>query len=359
MAELHGGILRQNEENGSIEITLKDSEKSNIEYRIETKISMSGSSESVSQNVYENNQEITKNRDKVDTLRESIFSVGYGSGRTISGTRSYEEYAIIDSAYSLFNYEHPLQNPELGVRRIQSKKKLKELKEYLKKILILREQDKIELLETGMYIQSQWGKMPFNALSDGYQSLTTVILDFLSWKLLHDSKNFNLTNISGIFIIDEIEQHLHPKWQRKIISILSERFPHIQFIGSTHTPICALGLNDLTCESQLIKASYTKDNSHSEVKPFDMKEDYKGYRVDQILTSGIFELSSARSKNIEEKLKEYRDIYLKNINERDSTEKKKLEDIERELKNLPMWDTLKDKRTREELIQLIKENRGD
>ena len=89
-----------------------------------------------------------------------------------------------------------------------------------------------------------------------------------------------------------------------------------------------------------------------------MKEDYKGYRIDQILTSDIFELTSARSKSIEEKLEEYREIYLKDKGERSSAEQKTLERIKKELKNLPTWETEQDKLTRKKLIRLIEENKG-
>ena len=41
---------------------------------------------------------------------------------------------------------------------------------------------------------------------------------------------------SGIALIDEVELHMHPKWQRKIIPMLSETFPNIQFIITTHSP---------------------------------------------------------------------------------------------------------------------------
>ena len=355
LAELHGGILRENEKEGFIEVILKD-ENENKQYQIKTKISLKGNSESVVQTICPSNSRAEAKKTSVNenNIRNKIFAIGYGSGRTITGTESYEEYAVVDSVYGLFNYKYPLQNAELGAWRIKSEKNLDELKTCLKEILILDNHDQINLSASGLRIKSKWRDMSLNSLSDGYQSLTTVIIDFLSWKLLHNSKEFNLKDISGIFIIDEVEQHLHPKWQRNIIRVLSERFPKIQFIGSTHTPICALGLNDLTCKSQLIKASYT--NSHSEVKIFDMKEVYKGYRIDQILTSDIFELTSARSKSIEKKLEKYREIYLKDSKKRSEEDKEKLADIERELKNLPVWETEQDKSTREKLIHLIEKN---
>ncbi len=52
---------------------------------------------------------------------DDVFACGYGAGRTIIGTRSYPKYRTIDSVYSLFDYEMPLQNTELTLRRLDSR----------------------------------------------------------------------------------------------------------------------------------------------------------------------------------------------------------------------------------------------
>ena len=345
LAELHGGILREGEMEGSITIDLQDSDKSPNNYKIETIIK--GKNESVSQNIYQNDTVLP-----LLILPLEPFAVAYGSDRSITGTESYEDYALVDSLYSLFNYRHPLQNAELGARRIQShaKNEWVKLKTVLKDILMLSPDDKITLEPKGLYVESKWGKVSFNALSDGYRSLTSVILDFLGQYMLKTEK-FNLDDISGIFIIDEIEEHLHPRWQREIIKSLAEKFPNIQFICTTHTPICALGLNDLDCESQLVKVAYV--NGHSELTPFNPKECFKGYRADQILTSEIFGLTDTRSVSIEKKLERYRIIYLKDKKSRTRKEEKELKEIENELKDLPMWENEMDRKERETLIRLL------
>ena len=343
LQELDGGFLREGENKGFVEVILKD--QSNKKYKIETTIELKGNSEILFQKVFrlQNNESKVVNQDTEDNIRKKIFAIGYGSGRSIIGSKSYDEYALVDSIYSLFNYSLAiLQNAELAMRRIKDsvpKEMFIRIKTSLNKILML-EDNEIILKIQGLYFKNtKWGERSFNTLSDGYQSLTTVIMDFLHWQLQYDIKNFDLTK-PGIFIIDEIEQHLHPKWQRRILKILSEQFPNIQFIATTHTPICVLGLNDLECESQCIKAGY--ENSHSEVsRPINMKEAYKGYRVDQILLSEIFGVSSSRSLNIEDKLKKYRVIYLKDSQDRNEDEKQIMQKIEQELKDLPMWDIKK------------------
>jgi len=353
-SELHGEFLRRGKDEGSIQVCLKD-EVDNEKYTVKTSIRLEDDEESIYQEVSPGDcVGGKKNKGKAENFeRNKIFAVGYGARRSVEGLKYYEEYASVDSLYTLFNYEFPLWNPEVGASRVErhSKKEWKKLQHVLKEVLMLEKDDKISLERTGLYFETKRGKDIFHTLSDGYKSLTSVILDFASWNLIY-RESFDLGNISGIFILDEIEQHLHPRWQREIIKILSTQFPKVQFICSTHTPICALGLSDLECESRLFKVAHV--NNHSEVEyGFDLREDFKGYRADQILTSDIFDLESTRSGSMQRKLEEYREIYLKEENKRDPKEKRRLREIEKELKYLPMWDDEEDKRRTDRLMKLF------
>ena len=352
LAELNGGFLTQGKDKGSIEVGLKEKDSAE-EIEIITKIKRvkkNGNDESISQ----------PKGYKID--RKKLFAVAYGAGRGVTGTQSYREYALVDAVYSLFNYDNLLQNMELSIRRISTnekecnsnEKKRDALMEVLKKVLMFDEGVQISLETDGLRVKkSKWGEKYFDDLSDGYQSLTSVIVDFLHWKQLSVGvEKFTMKELSGIFIIDEIEQHLHPIWQRNIIKILAEQFPKMQFISSTYTPICALGLSDLECASQLIKVA--DEDGHSKSEVFDLGKDYKGYRYDQILGSDIFDLSGIRSISIEKKLNEYREIYRKDENERDAEEKQRFEEIKNELKDLPVWDDEKDKEVRREFLELLK-----
>ena len=342
LAELHGGILSHGKKEGYIKVSLEGTESPSKSYTIEKVITLKGKNESITQ-------------EKCLPDEEEPFAVAYGSDRSITGTESYEEYSLVDSLYSLFNYKYQLQNAELGARRIKdhAPEIWENFQDILKDILMLLPEDRITLEPQGLYITSKWGKVSFNALSDGYRSFASVILDFLSWNMLKVEK-FNLNNISGIFLIDEIEEHLHPRWQRDIIKTLANKFPNVQFICSTHTPICALGLNDLDGESQLIKVAY--ENGHSCLESFDPKKHFRGYRADQVLTSDLFGLSDTRNLTIEEKLETYRKIYLKPEEERDRHDNRKFKKIKNELEGLPMWENEMDRQDRKELIKLLRKN---
>lgn len=355
-ADLYGEFLRRGEVEGHIEVCLKD-EAADEKYTVKTRIESDGIEEAVSQKVFLGDR-ISKKNGKVakDFKRDNIFAVSYGAGRPVTGKNSYDEYALVDSLYTLFNYEHSLWNPEIAASRVKinaKKKEWKKLQDTLKKVLMLEDDDEISLESTGLHIETRRGKDSFHTLSDGYKSLTSVILDLLCWNLIYKLEDFHIENLTGVLILDEIEQHLHPKWQRKIIKILSDQFPKVQFICSTHTPICALGLSDLECESRLFKVAHVNNHSEIEEDGFDLREVFKGYRADQILTSSIFDLTDTRSVSVEDKLKEYRKIYLNEESERSDGEERRMRKIEEELADFHMWNSEKEKIRWERLIELL------
>ncbi|MBV5322913.1 MAG: AAA family ATPase [Ilumatobacteraceae bacterium] len=73
-------------------------------------------------------------------------------------------------------------------------------------------------------------------LSDGYRNLLALVLDFAR-RLAQANPNWpNPLEAPGVLLIDEIELHLHPRWQQKVIPALRAAFPNTQLIVSTHSP---------------------------------------------------------------------------------------------------------------------------
>lgn len=73
-------------------------------------------------------------------------------------------------------------------------------------------------------------------LSDGEKILFALIMDLTQRLLIANPKLENPLEGSGVVLIDEIELHLHPTWQREVMNKLTEIFPNIQFIITTHSP---------------------------------------------------------------------------------------------------------------------------
>ncbi len=82
------------------------------------------------------------------------------------------------------------------------------------------------------------GEMPFYSLSDGQRSMLSLVADVaikavtLNPHLGRDSAKLS----PGVVLIDELDLHLHPKWQQRVVEDLRTAFPNIQFICTTHSP---------------------------------------------------------------------------------------------------------------------------
>lgn len=81
-------------------------------------------------------------------------------------------------------------------------------------------------------------RIPLNQLSDGYKSTISLVADIayrmavLNPQCLGDV----CAKTGGIILIDEVDLHLHPAWQKQILNDLTEIFPKVQFVVSTHAP---------------------------------------------------------------------------------------------------------------------------
>ncbi len=80
--------------------------------------------------------------------------------------------------------------------------------------------------------------------SSGYKQFLLLVAS-LAWRaaLLNPTLDCEqMLRVPGIVIIDEIDAHLHPEWQRKVVYDLLQTFPNIQFVASTHSPFIIQGL---------------------------------------------------------------------------------------------------------------------
>jgi AAA15 family ATPase/GTPase len=135
-----------------------------------------------------------------------------------------------------------------------------------------------------------------NELAAGYRSILTMIGDMVI--RLSENKEA-IKDISAIVLIDELDAHLHPKYQYELPKLLSDVFPKIQFIVTTHSPIPILGLPEdnqpivLTVERNLEKG-ITIDRKDDD---FDIRQ----LNPEALLTSPIFNFQTlfARGAKVE------------------------------------------------------------
>ena len=139
---------------------------------------------------------------------------------------------------------------------------------------------------------------------------------------------------AAVVIIDEIDLHLHPKWQRGIRKQLTSHFPNTQFICTAHSPLMAQSSE----EENIAVLKLDNDEVHI------INNQYlnKGWRVDQILTSDLFGITSARSREIEALINERRRILDKQ--KKTKQDLRKLEELDKELSELPTRELIEDEK---------------
>jgi hypothetical protein len=137
--------------------------------------------------------------------------------------------------------------------------------------------------------------LPFPALSDGYRAYIGLICDLLYHLLAVCPVKHEPKELTGIVMIDDIDLHLHPSWQRTVVAKLSSTLPRLQFIVTSHSPLVA---GNLYAEN--IRVVSSQEDGTSKVEQFE--EPIHGLNADQILTGSYFNLSSTRSPDAAKRL---------------------------------------------------------
>jgi len=152
----------------------------------------------------------------------------------------------------------------------------------------------------------------FDVLSDGYSAVLDIVINLI---LRMEKQHKQVYDIEGIVIIDELENHLHIGLQKKILPFLTEFFPNIQFIISTHSPFII--------------------NSIDNVVIYDLEkkqrvEDLSGLAYEGIV-EGYFDINQY-SEKIKSKLERY-SILVENSNKNDDEEEEEYQ-LRRYLKGI-------------------------
>jgi predicted ATP-binding protein involved in virulence len=114
----------------------------------------------------------------------------------------------------------------------------------------------------------QWGADPkaaeptlFEHLSDGQRTVLALVLDIVRRMLTMNGhlRERATRETPGLILIDEIETHLHPRWQREITTGLQRAFPAVQFVVTTHSPQV---LSELRAEQIILLQPGATETSH-------------------------------------------------------------------------------------------------
>jgi hypothetical protein len=173
------------------------------------------------------------------------------------------------------------------------------------------------------------GRIRLQALSDGFLTTIGWMVDLMArWvtrceQLGLPVREGFVAQITGVVLVDEIDLHLHPTWQRRVIADVRSVFPRLTFVITTHQPMTLMGAR----KGEIWRLNPAPDGALV-AHPIDLPP---GIRVDQILTGPWFGLPSALDTETTTKLDLYRSMLANGVPS-DSRERQELEaDLRRTL----------------------------
>jgi energy-coupling factor transporter ATP-binding protein EcfA2 len=284
-------------------------------------------------------------------------SFGYGAGRRV-GITTLDQSEARDATESLFFDDARLINPENWLLQLDySASKKSEVQtrqerrlDMVKDVLIRILPDVTEIRfdpSSGVRpipkveFKTPYGWVPLKQLGYGYRTMIAWVVDFAARMVERYPDSPDPLAEPAVVLVDEIDLHLHPKWQREVIGFLTERFPNTQFIVTAHSPLIvqsAAGANI---------AVLKREGDHVVIE--NHPETIRGWRIDQVLTSDLFGLPTARPPDEERLLLRRQEILAKS--RLTKADQKTLEGINDQLGPIPSGESFDEAKKTMDLIE--------
>ncbi|MDD5215703.1 MAG: AAA family ATPase [Methylococcales bacterium] len=231
-----------------------------------------------------------------ETIGNAII-YGYGTSRKMGNTSLTETEnqdntaSLFDSSVVLTNVEEWLLQLDYVIKSNPNENATSSAKSMLQKILKVITSGLLPGVNNFSFVtdfvngraknfvtaQMDYGDIPLRELGEGYQVTLAWILDLAKKMFIRYKDSENPLHEPAIVLVDEIDLHLHPEWQRKIISFLKTQFPRTQFIVTTHSPLIVQSAEDINLV--LLK----KEENHVVIEQPKLKT-YRGWTVEEILS---------------------------------------------------------------------------
>jgi hypothetical protein len=238
---------------------------------------------------------------------DAFFFVGYGATRRVekieqtntssrernSFVRAQRIQSLFEEAYSLL----PL-SAWLPAFRQENPGRYKQVVDLTNALLKESQYRFTGAMEDGEYALERGGlQVPFPALSDGYRAYLGWIGDLLYHICKTCPSGKKLVDNHGIVMVDEIDLHIHPKWQINLLPALADALPNIQFIVTSHSPLV---VGSLEWMNIVLMVSGPKQSS----SPKRVKQSIYGLDADQILLTDFFGMQTTRTPEKESRLQQ-------------------------------------------------------
>lgn len=197
------------------------------------------------------------NRETLSALDEALkratrnwFTAGYGASRRLSRAGASSAWASgqsftnprIEAVQTLFSADaalHPLEAWAVDLDYKQGREGLDQIRETLARLLPGVTFERIDRESKQLIFLTPDGELPLGQLSDGFQNMAAWCGDLL-FRITTAFKDYSQPlEARGLLLIDEVDLHLHPVWQRRLRAFLTESLPNLQVIASSHSPLTA------------------------------------------------------------------------------------------------------------------------
>lgn len=274
----------------------------------------------------------------IENAERNYFVVAYGASRRLSNEvfsnfeksrngRSLNVRNLFDNSSTL----NPLTAWIIDLDYRQGEDGLSIVKDALADFLPDISFHSIDKEKKQVLFKTKDGIIPLELLSDGYQNMAAWIGDLL-FRITEAFRDYNKPlEARGLLLMDEIDLHLHPKWQRRLLGFISEKLPNFQIVASTHSPLAA----QQSSEGELFTL---KRNSSDLIELIPFIGSPRELLISQLLMTPAFGLETDESVEIHQTKKEY--IELKSKGKMLSAEEnKQMKAVTQKLKgSLPIRD---------------------
>lgn len=231
--------------------------------------------------------------------RPLVFAYGCRRGSALGGNDSADLNGSATEVITLFNESirlHPAPSwlQRLKLRALQHPRHDEIFNTVTKTLCsLLPDVERMDVVDDQVWaIAPKLGaaRLPLSALSDGYLTTLGWLVDLIArWLHWAEQTSQDLTGnfferMEGLVLLDEIDLHLHPVWQREIIGKLKNAFPRLSFVVTTHNPLTLLGAE--AGEIMVLRAS-ADESGRTEGLQIDLPP---GIRADRVLTGEWFGL---------------------------------------------------------------------
>ncbi|NBA82294.1 AAA family ATPase [Pseudomonas putida] len=217
--------------------------------------------------------------------------LAYGPRRFFDTNKRNRGYGAAARVVTLFNPLATIPYPGDWLRA-QTGYRFDSIASALRVVLALGDDDELIVEPDYLAVRANGRVTPIDALSEGYRSVFVMTVDIIR-ELIDDFEN--LEEAQALVLIDELETHLHPRWKMQVMTSLRNVFPKVQFIVTTHDPLCLRGMDD--GEVMVLQ----RDQS-GRIHSLTGLPSVQGMTAEQLLTSDYFGLASTTDPSTEIRL---------------------------------------------------------